>query len=113
MTFSQFVVFLFLLMIMLVLPILGSEYLKSESTRKSSEVYTASALEQRQEKYQKNNSGKVAGITTVKAESNDSGIVTKLDEITSSSRAMLAIGIAVLSISLLLTVSLIYDFRKS
>lgn len=105
-TLGQLIASFFLIFVLLILPIAGYEYLSGEQNTGSREVYTQASLN--------TNQGSVAGVSTVKAQSNS--LTTKTAEtvaiVSSSSTLIIVIGVIFLIISILLASTLIYDFIK-
>lgn len=104
-TVGQLIASFLLVIILLVLPIAGYEYLSGKRLQETKEVYTQQTL------HQANEQGSVAGISTAKAQQ-DSSPAESVAIVLSSSTLLITIGVVFLTISVILASSLIYDFVK-
>ncbi len=107
-TIGQLIASFFLVIVLLVLPVAGYEYLSGNHFQNSGEVYTQQRLDET------NGQGNVAGISTVKAQQNSTtaSAVESFAIIFHSSTLLITIGIVFLVISVILASSLIYDFVR-
>lgn len=102
---SQLIASIVIVFIMLVLPIGGYEYMTRE-TNDVKEVYTQSAVAERQGE----DTGRVAGISTEKKPN----IFTETIDIASSSRSViLIVGVVLVVLSVIFSLALLYDFSRA
>lgn len=108
--FGQIIATVFLILVMLVLPIGGYEYMVHQEESGRADVYTLDAVQDSDGEMQVDE-GRVAGISTTNT-SEEKTELPIIDSIPFNGTLFIGIGLVILVIALMMTFAMIYDFRK-